>query len=131
MILAVVSDSPVVVIHRGFASAVIIYSIFMAIWGLILYFRGAGPSGGYLGALIINEGLVIAQGLVGVLLVLQGHRPHQGLHFLYGIVALLTLPTAYFLSSNDTERRASLIFGLAALFLVAIAIRGITTGQGS
>ena len=41
---------------------------------------------------------------------------------------VVTLPTAYFLSSGGTERRDSLIFGLAGIFLIGIAIRGITTG---
>jgi hypothetical protein len=65
-----------------------------------------------------------------VILLGEGNRPHDALHFLYGIVAVLTLPAAYFLSAGGTERHDSLVFGLATLFMIGVAIRGITTGGG-
>ena len=128
MTLAATSGGLTLTLHQGFANALLIYSLFLAIWGLFLYVRGSNPEGGYLGALVILEGLAILQGLVGALLFGQGHRPHDALHFLYGIVAVLTLPTAYFISAGGTERRDSLVFGLATLFMIGVAIRGITTG---
>ncbi|GAC1445688.1 MAG: hypothetical protein NVSMB52_07760 [Chloroflexota bacterium] len=115
-------------LHRGFFTVVLLYALAMSLWGLFLFFRGRNPSGSYLGSLLIAEGVTAFQGLVGLILVLQGHRPHDGLHFLYGIVAVITLPAAYFLSAQGRERRDSLIFGLATLFLFGIAIRGATTG---
>lgn len=115
-------------LHQGFANAVLIYTVLLALWGLFLYLRGSGPSGGYLGALIILEGLGLLQGLIGLILLAQGHRPADALHYLYGVVLVLTLPTAYFYGENGTTRRDSLIFGLAALFLAGIAVRGIMTG---
>jgi hypothetical protein len=120
----------VLTLHQGFARALLIYSILLALWGFFLYFRSSNPPGGYLGALIILEGLAILQGVVGALLFSQGHRPHDGLHYLYGFVAVLTLPAAYFMSAGGTERKDSLIFGAATIFLVGIAIRGIATGGG-
>ena len=127
---ATTSGNFVLTLHQGFARAFLIYSLFLAVWGLFLYLRGSNPVGGYLGALIILEGLALLQGTVGVILLGEGHRPHDALHFLYGIVAVLTLPTAYFMSDGGTERRDSLLFGLATLFMIGVAIRGITTGAG-
>lgn len=116
-------------LHQGFARVVLIYSLILALWGLLLYVRRSGPSGGYLGALILAEGIAALQGIIGLVLVVQGHRPADPLHYLYGVVAVLTLPAAYLFSSGGTDRRDSLVFGLAALFLVGIAIRGIATGS--
>lgn len=116
-------------LHQGFSRVVLVYSLLMALWGLFLYARGSNPSGGYLGALVLAEGVAILQGLIGLVLVLQGHRPADALHYLYGVVAVLVLPGAYLYSSRGTERRDSLIFGLAGLFLVGVAIRGIATGS--
>lgn len=115
-------------LHQGFATVVLVYSFFMGLWGLFLYFRGSNPSGGYLGALVLAEGVAVLQGLIGLILLLQGHRPGDTLHYLYGVVAAITLPAAYFIGNGATERRDSLIFGLAGFFLVGIAVRGITTG---
>jgi heme A synthase len=115
-------------LHQGFGTVVLIYSGLMALWGLFLWLRGSNPSGGYLGALVLAEGVIVLQGLIGILLLLLGHRPQGPLHYLYGILALITLPSAYVFGERATERRDSLIFGLAGLFLVGVAIRGIMTG---
>lgn len=118
-------------LHRGFFSVVLIYALMMAIWGIFLFLRGSNPSGAYLGALILAEGVAILQGIIGLVLVLQGHRPDDALHYLYGVVAVLVLPSAYLFSDSGTTRRDSLIFGVAALFLVGVAIRGATTGAAA
>lgn len=123
-------DGIAVTLHQGFATVVLLYSLIIGLWGLLLWLRGSNPSGGYLGALVIAEGVAILQGLIGLAVLATGHRPHDALHFLYGIVAAVTLPAAYFYGSGGTERRDSLIFGLAGLFLVGVAIRGMTTGGG-
>jgi heme A synthase len=119
----------VLALHQGFARVVILYTGLMALWGLFLFLRGSNPSGGYLGALVLDEAVIIVQGLLGAVLLAQGHRPQQGLHLLYGVASVVALPTAYLAwCQSGTERRDSLILGLAALFLVGLAIRGIMTG---
>lgn len=125
---ATTDKSATLSLHQGFFTVVLIYSALMALWGLFLYFRGSNPSGSYLGSLVLAEAVAILQGLIGLVLLLQGHRPGDGLHVLYGIVAVVTLPAAYFFSAHGTERRDSLIFGLSCVFLVGIAIRAATTG---
>jgi hypothetical protein len=115
-------------LHQGFARALLIYALILAVWGLFAYLRGTNPPGGYLGAMIILEGLGIVQALVGVVLLGAGHRPDSTLHYLYGAATVLTLPAAYFMSAGGRERRDSMVFGLAALLLVGVALRAITTG---
>jgi hypothetical protein len=129
-LLAVSHDSLPLVLHQGFARAFLIYSALMAVWGLFLYVTGHNPSGGYLGALVLDEGLALVQGVVGLILRTQGHAPHDPLHYLYGVVAVVALPAAYFLSDEGATRRDSLYFGLAGLFLVGVAIRATVTGSG-
>jgi hypothetical protein len=120
--------SAIVDFHSNWARVVFIYAALVAVWGLFLWVRGHKPSPGYLGALVIAEGVFVVQGVAGLISLASGHRPHEGLHYLYGVVLVLTLPAAYFFGNNATERRDSLIFGLGTLFLVGIAIRGIGTG---
>lgn len=118
----------IVALHQGFASVVLLYSLFMGLWGLFLWLRRSNPSGGYLGALVIAQGVATLQVLIGLVLLAAGHRPHDALHYLYGVLAVLTLPTAYFYGSGGSERRDSIIFSLAGFFLVGIALRAMTTG---
>ena len=134
MIAAVAAHGIVVDLHQGFAQVVLIYSLVVAFWGLFLFFRGSNPSGGYLGALILNEGVAILQSLIGLLLLGQGHRPDDPLHYLYGVVLVFTLPAAYYysgLSRGGSDRRDSLVLAIAGFFLVAISVRASMTGGGS
>lgn len=117
-----------ITLHQGFASVVLLYSAILALWGLFLYVRGANPSGSFTGALIILEGVAVLQSLIGLVLLLQGHRPHDALHYIYGVGAVLTLPVAYSYSDRAHSRRDSLVFALGALVLVGIALRAATTG---
>lgn len=128
LVLKTKTPGPVLTMHQGFATVFLIYSLFMALWGFFLYLRGSNPSPGYLGALVLDEGVAVIQGLIGVILLAQGHRPHDALHFLYGVLAVVALPAAYFLGAGGTDRRDSGIFGLAGLLLVGIALRGMMTG---
>jgi hypothetical protein len=120
--------SAVVDFHMNWSRVVVIYAAIVTVWGLFLWFRGGNPSPGYLGALVIAEGVFIVQGVGGLIALATGHRPHDGLHYLYGVVLVLTLPAAYLFGNSASERRDSLIFGLATLFLIGIAVRAITTG---
>jgi heme A synthase len=125
-------DTIVVFLHQGFARVVLIYSLLLALWGLFLYFRRQSPSGGYLGALILDEGVIILQSLIGIVLYGQGYRPGQTLHLLYGLAVFLTIPTAYLWAGASREgpptHRDSLVFGLACLLLFGLSIRAATTG---
>ena len=120
--------SAIVDFHSNFSRVVVIYSAIIALWGLFLFARGANPSPGYLGSLVIAEGVAVVQGILGLVTRTQTSGPHDALHYLYGIVLVITLPSAYFYSSGGKERRDSLIFALAGLFMLGIGIRGITTG---
>jgi hypothetical protein len=133
MILAAANESVIFLIHQNLAISVLLYMGAVGIWGLFQFARGSSPSGSYLGALILAEVLILVQGLIGWVLIVQGHRPQEGLHFLYGVAAVLALPGVYYSPwvARGTERRDSLILGVTAFFLVGIAVRGIATGGSS
>lgn len=121
-------ETGVLLFHHNFAQVVIAYNVILALWGVGLWALRRNPAGGFLGALVLDEGVVILQGIFGIILYAQGHRPTDNLHLLYGVVSLLVLPFAYSYSARGTERRDSLVLGVACLFLAGIAVRAITTG---
>lgn len=95
----------------------------MALWGFFQWFRGEQPSGSYLAALIIGEALIIVQALSGLLLVAAGHHPRDGLHWLYGVILVLTLPVVSSAwAQKATDRRAALYYGLACTLIVIVAV---------
>jgi len=115
--------------HEGLARAVLIYFLILAVWGLWRYARKQGIDSNFWGALIISEILVILQGGLGVYLWVSGHQPGRGwIHILYGVVSALTLPGVFAFTRGEQDRRVMMIYGVALLFLVGIALRAAGTG---
>lgn len=113
-------------LHGRVANAIVLYLAIVGVWGLWLGARGAGPSANFVGALVIAEVAAVAQGLLGILLLLSS-PPSQSLHVLYGFALAAAIPLAATIVRKRERRTASLTFGLAALFAAGLAIRGITT----
>lgn len=114
-------------IHDALFRAGLLLSAIIGVWGLIMFFRRTMPSPGYRSTLILTEGLFIVQGLLGATLFLSGRRPHDELHWLYGVLLVLVLPIATTYTSGREDRRQSLVYGIAGLFMVGLAIRAFTT----
>ena len=115
-------------LHDRLANAMLLFALLAGLWGLVAYLRGRGVSGSYWGVLAAAEVLFIAQGVVGVLVFMNGLRPARGIHWLYGFVAVLTLPAYYAFSQGRDDRRAALAYGLLCLFLFGISLRAMSTG---
>jgi len=102
--------------------------VIIGIWGLVMYFRKLPPSGGFRSTLVLTEVLFVLQGVVGVGMVLGGRRPHDPLHWLYGVLLVLLLPIAASYTTGRGSRREALVYGIAGVFMAGLAIRALTTG---
>ena len=114
-------------LHQRVALSLVLYYAALGVWGVVLGIRKRPLNPSYRGALIIGVALGVIQALIGVYLLLQGARPADNLHFLYGASVILTLPLVM---SYIVDKKISrpLAFGLATLFMAGLAIRAITTG---
>jgi len=106
----------------------LLITVIVGIWGLVTYFRRQPTSGGYRSLLVITEGVFILQGLIGLGLFLGGRRPHDSLHWLYGVLLVIALPIAATYASGREGRRESLVYGIAGLFMAGLTIRAFGTG---
>ena len=117
-------------LHVLVARAMVLYYLLVGIWGVFLAVRGPGAplDAAYRGALSIGLALGVIQLLIGVLLLLLGPaRPRDDLHYLYGLSVIVTLPLVHqYLSGR--RLRPTLAYGLGSLFMMGLALRGITTG---
>jgi hypothetical protein len=114
-------------VHVLIARAMVLYYLLLGLWGLWLAVRRVEFDSAYRGALIIGVGLGLAQLLVGLVLVVVGTRPRDDLHYLYGLSIIVTLPLVHqYLSGR--RLRPTLAYGLCCLFMMGLALRGITTG---
>jgi hypothetical protein len=122
-----------VFLHGRVATAAFLFALILGVWSLWGYLRGRGVNPNFWGALVIGEGLMVAQAVIGLVLYLQGGQPADGsfIHILYGVVALIAWPAAYFFTHGNDTRRESLVYALVSLFLVGATLRGIMTGYGA
>ena len=117
-------------VHRGLFFAGLVLAIVIGGWGLVMFFRRLAPTGNFNSALVVTEAAFVVQGLVGVTLYASGRRPHDALHWLYGILLVLVIPIAMTYGGSPAERgqrRQSLVYGIAGLFMAGLAIRALTT----
>ncbi len=104
------------------------------IWGFILFFMKKPMNRPWRISLIVAAVFAALQALLGITLVLLGQKPGTGtglyyLHYVYGAIVVLAIPIAItYATSGKNPRRDVLIFSIAALILVAAAIRALTTG---
>ena len=118
-------------IHNRLSVTTLLFMLALGLWGLWDFLRGEEVTGSYKGGLAIGEGLVIVQGLIGVVLYALGGAPARGiLHVLYGIVAIISIPGAFFFTRGRTTRYETLIYAIIALFLAGVSIRARLTGGG-
>jgi heme A synthase len=116
-------------LHGRIATTTLLYTLILALWAWWRYFRKEGVSSSYWGALVINEILFLAQGVLGAIMFLSGLRPLAGgMHILYGIVGLVGIPAIFMFTRGNEGRRAMLIYGAGLLFMAGIAIRAMMTG---
>ena len=120
--------SLLLLLHTGLFRTGLLITAFIGVWGLVTYFRKQPSSGSFRATLVLTEALFIIQGLVGVLMFANGRRPHDNLHWLYGVLLVIVLPIAMSYVSGRDPRREPLVYGIAALFMAGLTIRAFGTG---
>jgi hypothetical protein len=116
--------------HMRLLVTILLFFGALTLWGLFGYLRGQEISGGYRGALAIGELLMLAQFVIGVLLLLGGRQPSRPtIHILYGIVAIMMLPGTFAYTRGRDSRWEQLIYAAVCLFLCGIALRALETGR--
>ncbi len=112
------------IVHDRLEIAFMLFMIVIGVWGCGLFFSNRQIGGDFWGALVIGEGLVLVEAIVGIILYIAGYRPVRGwFHILYGVVALVSIPGAFAFTRGRDQRFEALIYGLLGFFLMGIAMR--------
>jgi hypothetical protein len=90
--------------------------------------RRTDPRRYYAHLVALGQTLLIAQAAVGLLLLSEGRRAPDKLHYLYGAVALGAVLSPWIYAPPDPRRRLAWFSG-ASLLATALAVRGYLTGS--
>ena len=115
------------VLHGGLANTALIYSLLVALWGFWLYMRRRDLTPQFWGALAIAALIFVLQAVVGLTMVLQGRIPWRNVHYLYGVLGVITLPATFAFTRGRGGFREALLYGVILLFLSGVALRAMMT----
>ena len=117
-------------LHERLANTAIFYTFAMGVWALWLTVRSRGLDGGYLGAVVIGEALLVVQVLLGLVLwAAQGFGGGMWLHILYGLLTALMWPFVYTFSRgrDGSPRQEAMMFFATSFFLFLMLQRAVET----
>ena len=115
-----------VAVHVALGVAVILTCVAAAVVGLVAYRRG-GAGALVSHGLVLAQTLLIAQAAVGLLLLSDGRRAPDKLHYTYGALALGLVLSPWFYAPGVGPRRL-VWFSVTTLVAGALAIRAFMTG---
>jgi hypothetical protein len=116
-----------VTVHMRLGAALVVVIAAGTIWAFVGALRGDVSPALRAFARLCALGLVV-QVLLGLLLLATGHRPNDGLHYVYGGVVLLCIPAGIAYAGAADVRREAWGLCLGLLAAVLLAARAVTTG---
>jgi hypothetical protein len=113
-------------LHQANAVLVILTNLLALGWGVSYLLRKRYPGRIYAHVLAAGQALLIAQVALGLLLLSDGRRAPDQLHYLYGALALFAALTPWLYAPPVPARRLTWFVG-ATLFATALSVRAYLT----
>lgn len=113
-------------VHEWVAVGVLVVTAAAAIWGIVTWARRGEPGVVLRQLLVLVQTLLIAQVALGLLLVSDGRRTGDDLHYIYGTLALGAVLAPWFYAPGEPRRRLAW-FSFTSLLAGALAVRAYTT----
>jgi len=112
--------------HQLVGLAVLVAAVVATAWGAVVYFRRRDP-GRLLGHVIaLVQTLLVAQVGLGLLLLSDGRRAPDDLHYVYGTLALAAVLAPWMYAPHEPRRRLAW-FTSSSLLAGALATRAYLT----
>lgn len=112
--------------HEWLAVVVLVVTAAAALWGIVIWVRRREPGVALRQLLALVQTLLVAQVALGLLLVSDGRRVSDDLHYVYGTLALAAVLAPWFYAPADPRRRLAW-FSVTSLLAGALAVRAYTT----
>jgi hypothetical protein len=113
-------------LHQLTALVLVATNLLASGWGASYLLRKRYPGRVYAHVLAAGQALLIAQVALGLLLLSDGRRAPDQLHYLYGTLALLAALAPWLYAPPVPARRLAWFVG-ATLFATALSVRAYTT----
>lgn len=102
----------------------------LTLWALFFIATGRDVDGAYRSTYVLMVGVSVVQGLIGLIMVIEGMGHGQMLHYLYGISIIVFLAAGYVFATRGDQGREALIFGFMSAAAFGLILRAADTAFG-
>ena len=113
-------------VHHALAFLVVAVCLLAAVLALVAYRRRGGGGAVVAHALALAQTLIVAQVAVGLLLLADHRHADNGVHYMYGSLAVLAVAWPWIYAPADARRRLAWFAG-ATLLAAVLALRAYIT----
>jgi hypothetical protein len=114
--------------HDILSTAVALFTLAVTLMALFGLLRHEALGSEFWGTVVIGEGLIVVQAVLGGILFFTGFQPPRLIHYLYGALTVFTWPATYSYTQGQDDRRQALIWTLVSAFLFGLSLRARSTG---
>jgi hypothetical protein len=117
-------------VHLAVGWGIVVSLGILWLWGLGTWILRRGPGRAFWWLVGFVQATLLAQAVVGVILLIAGARA-SALHYVYGIVfPVLVFTVAHVLARDAFAHRPWAPFALASFFTFGLTLRALMTGLG-
>ena len=119
----------VTAVHASIYTTMLILSGGLALWALFFMITGRPVDGAYRATFVLGIGVAVLQGVLGLYMVfVDGLRPGQTFHYLYGISLIVFTGFGYALATRTSSaNREALVLGISAAAAFGLILRASAT----
>jgi heme A synthase len=114
--------------HNILSTAISLFTLAVTLLALFRLLRREGLGSDFWGTVVIGEGLIVVQVVLGGILFFTGNEQPRLIHYLYGALNALAWPATYAYAHDQDDRRQALIWTLVSVFLFGLSLRARSTG---
>lgn len=114
--------------HALVGQVAIVLGLVAVVWSIVLIVTRREPGALFLGGLVWVFLAVAGAAALGPATIVSGGQLRDGLHVVYGVLALGVLPGAMVIASGRPGRQRSIVAAVSAIVLVILLARLFQTG---
>lgn len=118
-----------VAVHASIYTTLLLLSGGLTLWALFFMATGRPVDGAFRATYVLGIGVAVLQSAVGLyMLYVDGLRPGEWFHYLYGVSLIVFTGFGYALASRtSSSQREALIMGIAAAAAFGLILRAAAT----
>ena len=116
-------------LHSALYTTLMLLSGGLTAWAFYLLATGRPVDGAYRSTYVLMIGTAAVQGAVGIVVLLEGDRPGQRVHYLYGVSLVVFTGFGYAWATRGDTRRETVTLAVAALAAFGLIMRAAATAH--